>query len=180
MGLDASTAMLAANLVNGGTSLVSGINQYRAANAEASATRDEARQLFRSRKAQGDVEALQAERRARAIQGSIRARGAAYGMDVAGAVDDAGAMGALDALTIRNNAFLEAQGYHTRGHLRALGLRSQGYSGLLTGGLRAAQSALSIAGQEIARDEGSRRLASYEAARAAAAVGRIRLPRMGS
>jgi hypothetical protein len=83
--------------------------------------------------------------------GSQRAAMAAQGIQIdsgsaSEVVQDTAALGALDALTIRNNAYREAYGYRSQGagylgqaRLTRMGARAAGRSTLLTGGLSVAR-----------------------------------------
>lgn len=181
MGMDMTGAVVASQIVGATNSLASSYNQYRANNAQASEIRQTSRDQFRDIRRKGDIAASQADLRARAIQGTIRARGAASGMNTTEEQGYAGAMGALDALTIRNNAYAEAMGYKTAAHSKARGLQTEARLGLLTGGLQAAQYAMgayaAAEGGQASTRERNKVDGRLWAKQAATAAGKIRLPR---
>lgn len=100
----------------------------------------------------GEVEAGNVLKRANQIKGSQRAGFAAQGIAVdSGSAQDVqtetAEMGALDALTVRNNAAREAWGYKMQGlqgrasaEMDAMGKRNTAGATLLTGGIQAADS----------------------------------------
>ena len=97
--------------------------------------------------------------------GSQRAAMAAQGVNIDSGsasmvTQDTAALGALDALTIRNNAYREAYGFKSQAlgyagqaKLTRMGARSAGYSTLLTGGLSAARDLASYGGQVQAQNQ---------------------------
>lgn len=121
----------------------------RMANVDASMSRMQADDAKR----RGEIAASQQGVQTRRLIGAQRAAAAAngVGVDTGSSADlqaESAALGAMDALTIRNNAFLEAQG-HKGNALRESSasrwIRMQGKSRandtLLTGGLRAFRTA---------------------------------------
>jgi len=100
----------------------------------------------------GEVEAGNVLKRANQIKGSQRAGFAAQGIAVdSGSAQDVqtetAEMGALDALTVRNNAQREAWGYRVQGaqgrasaEMDAMGKRNTAGATLLTGGIQAADT----------------------------------------
>lgn len=104
--------------------------------------------------ARGDREAEALRARTKKLIGSQRAALAAQGIEVGSgsALDvqaDTAALGAVDELTIRNNAWREAFGYRTQalgfgsqGALAALAARNQQRQTILTGGLNFATGAI--------------------------------------
>lgn len=99
----------------------------------------------------GDKEAAQVRKQASKIEGAQRAALAAQGLDVdmGSALDiqmETAELGALDALTVKNNAWREAWGYKTQaidlstqGRMANIGSKAARQQTLLTGGLQAAQ-----------------------------------------
>lgn len=103
----------------------------------------------------GEAKAAASELHTRAATGAIKANEAASGVDVnsGSAVDvqsSAGALGELDALTVRSNATREAFGYETQGeNLDAQSAldRSEAANASTSGTLNAASTILGAAGQ---------------------------------
>lgn len=105
----------------------------------------------------GNRAAIEVKKQAGRVAGDQRVAFAAQGVDVnsgtaAGIQEDTRAMGALDALTIQNNATLEAWGYKmgginasAQGRSAEISANSQAAQTLLTGGLRAAGNGLDAA-----------------------------------
>lgn len=98
---------------------------------------------------QGDISASRLTTQARGIQGAQRAAFAAQGVDTgSGSAGDVtastGALGALDALTIKNNAWRQSFGYNvqaiqasSQGQFAKMAADNQAGNTLLTGGMRA-------------------------------------------
>lgn len=105
----------------------------------------------------GDKNSIEARKAAGKVAGDQRVAFAAQGVDVnsgtaAQIQEDTHAMGALDALTIQNNATLEAWGYKmgginatASGRMAEISGNSQATQTLLTGGIRAAGNGLDTA-----------------------------------
>ena len=152
-------AMTTIAAITAGASLLSARQQ--AAGLEASAAYSERMAEVNSRLSnmqaedaikRGDTEANSVAKRATQIRGSQRAGFAAQGiaLDSGSAQDiqtETAEMGALDALTVRNNAAREAWGYKMQGlqgmasaEMDAMGKRNTAGATLLTGGMQAADS----------------------------------------
>lgn len=98
----------------------------------------------------GNSEAGRAINKARRVAGSQRLAAAAQGLNIAvgspaEAARDTETMGAIDAMTIKNNAVREAYGYrmeaiNTRLNARSgqIAARQEAFNTILTGGVRAA------------------------------------------
>ncbi len=106
---------------------------------------------------QGDIAATQSDLKTRGIIGSQRASLAAQGVDInsgsAAAVQaSTGAVGALDSLTIRNNAWRQAWGYQVQaendtasGQFAQMAANNNSTNTLLTGGMNAVSSGIKSA-----------------------------------
>lgn len=107
--------------------------------------------------ARGEVEVGQHQRSVKKLLGAQRARLAAQGLDVSAdsALDvqaETAQLGALDTLTLRNNAFREAWGYQTqaldyqdRAKMARLTAKAKSKSTILTGGMEVARQGLGLA-----------------------------------
>lgn len=101
-------------------------------------------------KIRGDKEALETKKKTKTLIGRQRAAMAAQGIDIGSgsALDiqmETAELGAMDALTIKNNAFREAMGYRiesvdqqSQGEFTKLVGKSKARSGLITTGLKSA------------------------------------------
>lgn len=102
----------------------------------------------------GNTAAMEAKRRTDDMVGTQRAGFAGQGVDVnsgsaAEVQGDTRAMGALDMVTLKNNAYREAMGYRVsaldynfRGNMAKMAGDNEASQTMLTGGLRALQSGL--------------------------------------
>lgn len=160
MGETANILGLLSTGVSAGASVAQGYGQSQAikaqadhdarmAGVDASMSRMQADDARR----RGEIAASQVGAQTRRLIGAQRAASAANGVEVDRGSElviqeETKALGAMDALTIRNNAFLEAQGHRgnaQRESSAARWIRMQGQARandtLLTGGLRAFRTA---------------------------------------
>lgn len=156
--MGAAGMMLAGQGASAGAGFLSAVGQARALRAqgryESRAARLNAEMAGRQAEdalRRGGLEEAAQRRRARSLAGTQRVALAAQGIDLSeGSSGDilreTTALGALDALTIRNNAFREAFGYRvaaseatSRARMARISSRAQARSTLITGGLQAAQ-----------------------------------------
>lgn len=158
----ALTALLAgAAVVGAGASLAGGYQQSQAAKAQAAAASANAEVNARlsgvaaaDAIARGESDAARVKRNAKRITGAQRAALAAQGLnpDAGSGLDlqqDTAALSAVDALTVRNNAWREAWGYKVQGvsstaqgKYAEIAGGAQARASLLTGGLEAVQYGL--------------------------------------
>ena len=162
----AATSMLAAGAaIQGSNSMVSSYNQSRALREQGNYQRAMGDMNARYMEIQekdalrrGEKEANAHQKDVKRLVGSQRAALAAQGIEINddSALDiqaDTAAMGAEDAMTIRNNAWREAMGFkiqavNTRyaGQMAQMGAMAQAKSTLLTGGMQALGSGMSAVG----------------------------------
>lgn len=156
--MGSATGLLVANLAEGSAGLANGMVQGRALNAQGKYEqgRFNANARLEALKAEdalqrGNLEANAVRSRADRLQGAQVAQAGASGVDArvgspADVQAETGQLGAQDALTVRNNAWLEAWGHRVqaadltdRGAMARIGARSAAGSTIATGGLQFAR-----------------------------------------
>lgn len=146
-----------ASLMQGGTAIAGGMAQSTAAKLQGQYTQQQ--DTFNASIAdlqaadavrRGQVQAEQSGTRTQQLIGNIRSQAGAQGVDVNTGTakdlqEDAAGLGAMDELTIRNNAYREAFGYQVKsladteaGNWAALTGNANAGSTLLLGGMNAA------------------------------------------
>lgn len=154
--------LLALGLMSGATSLASGYMQSQAIKSQAKWEANQMEQNaklmeFRGKEAtkQGEKDAQQRAMQTKKLMGRQRAVAAAQGIEVSdgSAMDiqqETAGMGALDIVTIRNNAWKQAWGYQAEGqnlrssaNMTRLAGKYNARTTLLTGGMKAATSIMS-------------------------------------
>ena len=153
--------MATAAVVGAGASLAGGYAQSQAFKAQAESAKSTAEVNTRLSNmaaddaiARGEKDAAKVKRNARRVVGAQRAALAAQGLDPdAGSgldlQEDTAALSAVDALTVRNNAWREAFGFRVqavdataRGRFAEISGNASSRSSILTGGLEATRYGL--------------------------------------